>query len=110
MLLESYPFLSLIPPLLAIVLAIYTRQVYLSLFTGIVVGTVVLADGSLLKGSAGALEACVLVFRDPDNTRVIAFSVLVGSLIALLQRSGGIEGFTTLVTEKVLYGGKEVLS
>ena len=106
MLIESYPFLSLIPPLLAIVLAIYTRQVYLSLFAGIVVGTVILADGSLLKGSAGALEACVLVFRDPDNTRVIAFSVLVGSLIALLQRSGGIEGFTTLVTEKGFIRGK----
>ena len=106
MLIESYPFLSLIPPLLAIVLAIYTRQVYLSLFAGIVVGTVILADGSLLQGSAGALEACVLVFRDPDNTRVIAFSVLVGSLIALLQRSGGIEGFTILVTEKGLIRGK----
>jgi Na+/H+ antiporter NhaC len=106
LLVESYPFLSLIPPLLAIVLAIYTRQVYPSLFAGIVVGTVILADGSLLKGSAGALEACVLVFRDPDNTRVIAFSVLVGSLIALLQRSGGIEGFTTLVTEKGLIRGK----
>ena len=106
MLIESYPFLSLIPPLLAIVLAIYTRQVYLSLFSGIVVGTVILADGSLLKGSAAALEACVLVFRDPDNTRVIAFSVLVGSLIALLQRSGGIEGFTALVTEKGLIRGR----
>ena len=106
MLIESYPFLSLIPPLLAIVLAIYTRQVYLSLFAGIVVGTVILADGSLFKGSAGALEACVLVFKDPDNTRVIAFSVLVGSLIALLQRSGGIEGFTALVTGKGLIRGK----
>jgi Na+/H+ antiporter NhaC len=106
LLIESYPFLSLIPPLLAIVLAIYTRQVYLSLFAGIAVGTVILADGSLLKGSAGALESCVLVFREPDNTRVIAFSVLVGSLIALLQRSGGIEGFTTLVTEKGLIRGK----
>jgi Na+/H+ antiporter NhaC len=106
LLLASYPFLSLIPPLLAIVLAIYTRQVYPSLFAGIVVGTVILADGSLLKGSAGALEACVLVFRDPDNTRVIAFSVLVGSLIGLLQRSGGIEGFAVLVTEKGLIRGK----
>ena len=103
---ESYPFLSVIPPLLAIILAICTRHVYLSLFAGIAVGTVILAGGHPLKGIADAVEACVLVFKDPGNTRVIAFSVLVGSLIALLQRSGGIEGFTTLVTEKGIIRGK----
>jgi Na+/H+ antiporter NhaC len=105
LLIESYPFLSLIPPLLAIVLAIYTRQVYLSLLAGIAVGTTILADGNLLKGFADAIAVCVLVFKEPDNTRVIAFSILVGSLIALLQRSGGIEGFTLFVTERGLVRG-----
>ena len=104
---ESYPFLSLIPPLLAIVLAIYTRQVYLSLLAGITVGTTILADGNLLQGCADAVAECVRVFREPDNTRVIAFSILVGSLIALLQRSGGIEGFTIFVTERGFIRGKK---
>ena len=81
---ESYPFLSLVPPLLAISLAIYTRQVYLSLLAGIAVGTTILADGNLFQGCADAIAVCVRVFREPDNTRVIAFSILVGSLIALL--------------------------
>lgn len=106
MLTESYPFLSLVPPLLAIILAVCTRQVYLSLFAGIAVGTTILAGGHPLKGIADAIETCVLVFRDPGNTRVIAFSVLVGALIALLQRSGGIEGFTTFVTEKGIIRGR----
>jgi len=105
-LIESYPFLSLIPPLLAIILAVYTRQVYLSLFAGIAVGTIILADGHILKGIADAIEACALVFNDPGNTRIIAFSVLVGALIALLQRSGGIEGFTNFVIEKGIIRGK----
>ena len=104
---ESYPFLSLIPPLLAIVLAIYTRQVYLSLLAGIAVGTTILADGNVLQGCAGAIAVCVRVFGEPDNTRVIAFSILVGSLIALLQRSGGIEGFTLFVTERGFIRGKK---
>jgi len=107
LLIESYPFLSLIPPLLAIVLAIYTRQVYLSLLAGIVVGTTILADGNLLKGCAGAISVCVLVFKETDNTQVIIFSILVGSLIALLQRSGGIEGFADFVTERGLIRGKQ---
>lgn len=106
MLIESYPFLSLIPPLLAITLAILTRQVYLSLFAGIAIGTTILANGNPLKGVADALETCVGVFKDPGNTRVIAFSVLVGAMIALLQRSGGIEGFNTLMTEKGLVRSK----
>jgi len=46
------------------------------------------------------------VFKDAGNTRVIVFSVLVGSLIALLQRSGGIEGFTKIVTEKGIIQSK----
>ncbi|MDX1778837.1 MAG: sodium:solute symporter, partial [Thermodesulfobacteriota bacterium] len=104
---ESYPFLSIIPPLLAIVLAIYTRQVYLSLLAGIVVGTTILADGNLLKGCADAIAVCILVFKETDNTQVIAFSILVGSLIALLQRSGGIEGFAEFVTERGLIRGKQ---
>jgi len=106
LLIETYPFLSLIPPLLAIILAVYTRQVYLSLFAGIAVGTIILADGHILKGIADAIEACALVFNDPGNTRIIAFSVLVGALIALLQRSGGIEGFTNFVIEKGIIRGK----
>ena len=104
--LESYPFLSLIPPLLAIILAVYTRQVYLSLLAGIAIGTTVLANGHLIKGMADAIEACVIVFKDAGNTRVIIFSVLVGALIALLQRSGGIEGFTAFVTGKGIVRGK----
>jgi len=106
LLIESYPYLSLVPPLLAIILAIRTRHVYLSLFAGIAAGTTVLADGHLLKGIADAIEACIFVFADPGNTRVIAFSVLVGALIALLQRSGGIEGFTVFVTEKGIIRSK----
>ena len=106
MLIELYPLLSVIPPLLAIILAIYTRQVYLSLFAGIAVGCAILAEGNLLRGIADALESCVVVFQNQDNTRVIAFSILVGSLIALLQKSGGVEGFTSLVTRKGFIRGK----
>jgi len=105
-LIESYPFLSLIPPLLAIILAIYTRQVYLSLFAGIAFGSTILVGGHPLKGIADAIETCIFVFKDAGNTRVIVFSVLVGAFIALLQRSGGIEGFTAFVTEKGIIRSK----
>lgn len=95
-------WLSLLPPLLAIVLAIWSKQVYLSLFAGIFIGWTILSNWNPLLGIARALEGCITVFQDPGNTKVILFSVLVGSLITLMQASGGVSGFVIAMTEKGL--------
>lgn len=84
---------SILPPVLAITLAIVTRQVFLSLYAGIAVGYLVVHDWHPIAGIVASLDACVSVFGDAGNTRVILFSVLVGSLIALIQRSAGVNGF-----------------
>lgn len=95
-------WLSVLPPVAAIVLAIVTRQVYLSLFVGIWLGWTMLAGGDPLTGLADALEACVAVFGDAGNTRVIAFSALVGALIVFTQYSGGVAGFVEIVQKRQL--------
>jgi len=84
---------SIVPPLAAILLAIVTRQVFISLFIGVWMGTTLLAGFNPLVGLAGALEALIRVFESGYNTKVILFSALVGALITLTQRSGGVEGF-----------------
>jgi Na+/H+ antiporter NhaC len=94
---DHYGFWSLLPPLVAIVLAIKTRQVFISLLFGIWMGWVILTDYSLFHGTINTIQALVDVFKDPGNTRTIMFSSLVGALIALVQRSGGVEGFMTLM-------------
>lgn len=71
----------------------WTRQVYLSLLLGILMGTILLADGHLLLGLQGLFEQLVAVFAEPGNTRVVIFCLLVGGLIALVQVSGGVRGF-----------------
>jgi tetracycline resistance efflux pump len=90
---ESYGFLSLLPPLIAIVLAIRTKQVYVSLLFGIWLGWVIIDDFNLLQGSLDTIQALVNVFADAGNTRTIMFCALVGALIIFIQRSGGVEGF-----------------
>ncbi len=87
-----YGFLSLAPPLLAVVLAIATRQVYIALLAGIVAGQIVLG-GSILQIFLDTLQRFVVVFEDAGNTRTILFCTLVGALIVLMQRSGGVAGF-----------------
>jgi len=85
--------LSLFPPLIAIALALLTRQVFLSLFAGLWIGYITLAGGNPLTGSFETLNAFVNVFSEAGNTRIILFTLIVGALIALIQRSGGVEGF-----------------
>ncbi len=97
-----YDWLSLVPPLLAIILAIATRQVYLSLFIGIWSGWIILSDGSFFGGLAASIQACIDVFKDAGNTRVIIFCALIGALLTLMQRNGGVSGFITWITNKNL--------
>lgn len=96
--LADYPSLSLLPPVIAIVLAIRTKQVFISLFFGIWLGWVIMANFNLLEGSFNAIEALVNVFKDAGNTRTIMFCALVGALIIFIQRSGGVEGFIAKVS------------
>jgi len=95
-----YGWLSILPPLAAIFLAIRSKQVFLSLFAGVFLGYTILAGGNPLKGVVDALEACVQVFSDAGNTKVILFSCMVGALITFTQYSGGMEGFVQWVTRR----------
>lgn len=96
----EFGWLSIIPPLLAILLAIKTRQVYLSLFLGIVAGWIIISDGNVLSGLKFSIQSIVNVFNDAGNTRVVIFCALVGSLITLTQANGGVQGFIDFIQKR----------
>ena len=98
---HDYGILSLLPPLIAIILAIWTKQVYISLIFGLFLGWVILNDGNILLGFLDTLYALVDVFTDPGNTRTIMFSALIGAIIVFIQRSGGVEGFIRWLGQKL---------
>ena len=100
---EHYGFLSLLPPVLAIIFAIKTRQVFVSLLFGIWLGWIILSGGNFLTGTLATIQALVDVFADASNTRTIMFSCLVGALIAFIQRSGGVAGFVNLINRFLIY-------
>jgi len=99
---ELSPWLSVIPPLVAITLAVLYRQVYAALVIGLWSGSTILAGGHPLRGLADTVNLCVRVFQDPGNTRVILFSALIGAVIAFTQRSGGMQGFINYVSSRQL--------
>jgi len=86
-------WIVLLPPLVAIGLALWTKEVYLSLLAGLWLGTTIIVGGNPILGLRELVDQLVAVFEDPSNTRILLFSLLVGGLIALVQASGGVLGF-----------------
>ena len=104
---DNYGFLSLIPPLIAITLAIRTKQVFISLLTGIFCGWLIIGNWNPFLGIILTIENIVNVFNDPGNTRIVFFTFLVGSLITLIQVSGGVESFIKSFQKKLGEGSNE---
>ena len=91
---------SVIPPLLAIGLAIATRQVILSLSIGPWMGALLLGSGNPLVAIPQAIDTMINVFTDPGDTRVLVFTLVIGGLIATIEKLGGVRGFIHLLQEK----------
>ena len=99
-------FSSLLPPLVAIGFAMWTRQVYLSLFLGLLVGYTILAGWNPIVGFGDSLEALLNVFQSESNSAVIIFSVLMGVLINFTQSSGGVQGFVQWLDKRGFVNSK----
>ncbi len=97
---DSYGWLSILPPLFAIFLAIKTKHVYISLILGIWLGWTIIQAWNPLTGLFQTINALIAVFKDEDNTRVVLFSALIGAIITFTQYSGGMKGFINWVVDK----------
>jgi Na+/H+ antiporter NhaC len=99
---ETFGWLSVLPPLLAIILAVKTKHVYISLTLGIWLGWTIISGGNPLAGIIRTVDALVSVFGDADNTRVVLFSAMIGAIITFTQYSGGMRGFVNWIVGKGL--------
>ncbi|GAG50340.1 unnamed protein product, partial [marine sediment metagenome] len=99
---DSYGWLSILPPLLAIFLAIKTKHVYLSLTLGIWLGWTIMNNWNPLTGAIQTVDALVGVFANADSTRVVLFSAMIGAIITFTQYSGGMKGFINWVVGRGL--------
>ncbi len=90
-------WISVLPPVLAIVLAIWTRQVYLSLAGGAWLAWTILEGWNPLTGLASTIEGAVAVLSGGGDASVIMFTLVIGALIATVEASGGVRGFVALL-------------
>lgn len=96
---HDYGVWTVITPLITIILAILTRQVVLSLLTGIFVGYVVIHD-SLIQGVIGTLNGIIETFSSAGNTRTVVFMVMIGGIMRLIVVTGGVRKLVQYLSEK----------
>lgn len=96
----EFGILSVIPPLCTIALAIITKNVFLALMIGVVLGNIILDGGNILTALNDSLNGVVNVFASSGNTIVLASILLIGAIIYIIEKSGGINGFVDVMVRK----------
>ena len=91
---------SILPPIIAIILAIKTKQVIPSLFAGIWIGCFLLNEFDPITGLAESFESIINVFSDSGDTKVLIFTLLIGALINTIEKSGGVSGFVKFLENR----------
>jgi Na+/H+ antiporter NhaC len=83
---------TLLPPLVAIVLALIFRQVIPALVAGIWIGASIRFDG-ILTGTARLIDHYVVrALADTDHVSIVVFSLLLGGMVGIVSRGGGTHG------------------
>jgi Na+/H+ antiporter NhaC len=90
-------WVSLIPPLVAIGLALITREVVLSLFAGIWIGALFLVSFNPFDGTAQSLDILVQALVNADHIAIIVFSLLLGGMVGVMSRGGGTQGIVDVL-------------
>lgn len=93
-------FLSLVPPLLAILLAIIFRQVILALLAGIYAGTFIISGYNPITGFMRMMDSVIVpAASDKDHASIIVFTMMLGGMVGIAVRSGGMKGIGLLLSK-----------
>ncbi len=85
-------FMALIPPIVAITLALITKEVYSSLFLGIVLGALFASNYSF-AGTVDKIVSDGLIATVSDTAGIFIFLVILGIIVAMLNKAGGAQAF-----------------
>ena len=105
-------WLKILPPLVAIAVVLWKKEVILALMLAIFASEVLLTiasvDGGMgipagiFFGGISTLDRITAVFADAGNTRILVFSVMVGALLAFMRTSGGVAALVEFLTRNGL--------
>lgn len=92
-------WLSIVPPLLAILLALIFRQVIIALLIGIWTGAIFINSYNPLLGILRVIDTYIInALTDTSHIQIIVFTSLFGGVVGLISKSGGTKGLADLIT------------
>lgn len=95
-------FWALVPPVVAIGLALITKEVYSSLFLGILVGALLYSGFSFEKTITHIFEDGIIgVLSDGYNVGILVFLVILGAMVSLMNKAGGSAAFGRFAATKI---------
>src|SRR6056297_2263318 len=109
---ETFGWLALVPPVLAIVLAIWTRQVIVSLFLGIWAGATILAGWNPIVGLLDSFSEYLVAssLADSWNIGIIIFCLVIGGMVGVIGKLSGTKAIANAVVRKAKSSRTTLLS
>lgn len=93
-------WLSIVPPLLAIFLALLLRQVLVSLAAGIYIGTILIYDYNPLVAALRFVDTIMInSIADREHVMIIAFTLMIGGVVGVIAKNGGTAGLANMITK-----------
>ena len=92
---------ALLPPVIAIIFALKTKEVYISLLIGIVSGTLLLTNFHLVESLNLLFDTVVNCLSKPSNIRILIFLVMLGIIVTLMTKSGGSQAYGKWAKKKM---------
>jgi Na+/H+ antiporter NhaC len=101
---EHFGMWGILPPLLTIILAFVTKDVVVSLFLGILSGTIIVAGGNPLNAIMNLTDTFAGSLADGWNIRIFLFCALLGGLVGMLSKTGSAGAFGRWASAKLKTG------
>jgi len=97
------PWTSILPPLLAIAIALLFKRVVPALFLGIWVGAMLAIEvslGGMLMGLLSSFQVFVLnALANPDHASIILFTFMIGGMVGIISKNGGMQGVVNRIVD-----------
>lgn len=94
-------FWALVPAIIAIAMALKTKEVYISLFIGIVTGALLFTGFSPIEATHEIFSTMIERIGDSWNVGILLFLVFLGTIVALMTKAGGSKAYGKWANEKI---------
>ncbi|MCF6465832.1 Na+/H+ antiporter NhaC family protein [Clostridium sp. Cult2] len=97
----NYGFLSLVPPIIAIVLCFISKNVLLSLIVGVFAGGILMFNGNIFSAIDYFITTMVNSITSTSNTQLLVFTLIMGGSVAFIWKLGGSKALTEWAKNKI---------